>query len=292
MSQIIQKSELSLLVTDMPHVRAKPDVDSIMRNVVLALAPVTLFTAFHSGVQGIVSLLVAIAACVYFEFAYRKLLKKERSIQDCSAVITGMLLALTLPADLSIWLVLAGAFFAIVVVKQLFGGIGQNFLNPALAARAFLFTAYPEQMAGSGAFGGIAVILIIAGGLYLFIRGIIKWHIPLTLLGSAFLLLFAFGGDGLFTDWSFIGMVMLGGFFMATDYVTSPMTKWGQVIFGIGCGIITAIVSIVSGSPEGLMYAILLMNFLVPLIDKVVKPRRYGTNRQDHTAANKGGSVQ
>ena len=281
MSQIIQNADLSLVVTDRPHVRAKSSTSSIMRNVVLALAPVALYVSFRAGILGLVALFVAIVSCVYFELAYRRLTKKTVSIHDYSAVITGILLALSLPAGISMWLVIFGAFFAIVVVKQLFGGLGQNFLNPALAARAFLMISYPEQMAGYVAFDWIAIILIAAGGLYLLIRRIIQWHITVMFIASNSLLLFVFGGNDLFMVLLqrevFVGAVMLGAFFMATDYVTSPMSRWGQVIFGIGCGAITAILKIVSDSPEGVTYAILLMNFLVPLIDKAVKPRKCGT---------------
>ena len=306
-------------VTAMPHMRAKPGVSTVMRDVLIALSPAVLVAALDFGVMGIAIIVVSVASCVYFELMYQALLKKRVTITDLSAIVTGVLLAFCFPPGLPIWMVVVGAFVAIIVVKQLCGGIGQNFLNPALAAWAFLILAYPDQMTDftfglpldaitsptplaevltaaptlsdiwgilwgfgttRGAIGEVATILIILGGIYLMARKVITWHIPVSFIGSAALLIFVFGGDGLFAGFPhyeiFLGSIILGAFFMATDYTTSPMTKRGQIIFGLGCGIITATIRIWGGFPEGVAYAILMMNLLVPLIDKITKPRVYG----------------
>ena len=307
-------------VTAMPHLRAKPGVSTVMRDVLIALSPAVLVAVINFGVTGIAIMAVSVVSCVFFELMYQKLLKKRVAIADLSAVVTGILLAFCLPPGLPLWMVVVGAFVAIVVVKLLCGGIGQNFLNPALAAWAFLVLAYPGQMrdftfglpfdavAGPtplsevltaaptlsdtwailwgfgttrGAIGEVATILIILGGIYLLVRKVITWHIPVSFIGSAALLIFIFSGDGLFAGFPhyeiFLGSIMLGAFFMATDYTTSPMTKKGQIIFGLGCGAITAIIRIWGGFPEGVAYAILMMNLLVPIIDRFTKPRVYGT---------------
>ena len=307
-------------VTAMPHLRAKPGVSTVMRDVLIALSPAVLAAAVNFGLTGIAIMVVSVAFCVFFELIYQFLLKKRVAVTDLSAVVTGILLAFCLPPGLPLWIVVVGAFFAIVIIKQLFGGIGQNFLNPALAAWAFLVLAYPDQMRDftfglpydaitgptplaqvltaaptlydtwgilwglgttRGAIGQSATILIILGGIYLLARKVITWHIPVSFIGSAALLIFIFSGDGLFAGFPhheiFLGSIMLGAFFMATDYTTSPMTKRGQIIFGLGCGAVTAIIRIWGGFAEGVAYAILMMNLLVPIIDRFTKPRVYGT---------------
>ena len=317
-------------VTAAPHIRDRRSSTSIMLDVIIALSPAMLLVMFDFGIAAAAIIVVSVASCMYFEFMYKALLKKPMHKGDLSPIITGILLAFCVPPTLPVWMVVVGAFVAIIVVKQLFGGLGQNFLNPALAAWAFLLAAYHGSMTdytfglypdvttmptplaiaafvteptlsdiwgvlwgyGStrGAIGETATILIILGGIYLLIRKVIKWYIPVSFIGSAALLIFIFGGgDGLFTGVPqydiFVGAIILGAFFMATDYTTSPMTKWGQIIFGTGCGVITVIIRLWGGLPEGVAYAILLMNLLVPLIDKITtntaknkkrKERKYG----------------
>ena len=310
------------LITSKPHMHAKITTQRIMLDVIIALLPAMLVAIINFGAQGTAVIAVSVISCVFFEWAYQKLMKKPVRVNDLSAVITGILIAFGVPATVPLWIMVAAAFFAIVIVKQLFGGIGQNFVNPALAARAFLLAAYPAlvtmydfglaydavasatplvQFAEAelhtpglaavwsalwgfgntrGAIGEVATILIIAGGVYLLVRKVISWRIPVFFIGTTALMLFVFGRHGLMTGQPhyeiFLGALMLAAFFMATDYSTSPMTAMGQVVFAIGCGVITAIIRLWGGFPEGVTYAILLMNLLVPLIDKLTKPRVYG----------------
>jgi len=302
--------------------RAKITTSRIMLDVIIALIPAILVAVINFGPQGTAVIAVSVISCVFFEWSYQKIMKKPITIGDYSAVITGILIAFGVPATVPLWTMVVAAFFAIVIVKQLFGGIGQNFVNPALAARAFLLAAYPALVTiydfglapdavvtatplvefataelhtpvlgavwnvlwgfGStrGAIGEVATILIILGGIYLLIRKVINWRIPVFFIGTTAVMLLVFGRHGLFTGQPhyeiFLGALMLAAFFMATDYATSPMTAMGQVVFGIGCGAITAIIRLWGGFPEGVTYAILLMNLLVPLIDKLTKPRVYG----------------
>jgi len=296
-----------------------------MRDVIIALLPATLAAIINFGLQGSLIIAVSVISCVVFEFLYQKLLKKPVTTGDFSAVITGILLAFSVPPTMPLWATVVGAFFAIVIVKQLFGGMGQNFLNPALAARAFLLAAYPALMtdfsfglapdaivtatplaqfaAGEffvpginhvwsalwgfgntrGSIGEVSTILVILGGMYLLARRIINWRIPVFFIGTTAVMMFVFGHHGLFTGQPhyeiFLGSLMLAAFFMATDYSTTPMTAIGQIIFGVGCGFFTTIIRLWGGFPEGVTYAILMMNLLVPLIDKVTMPRVYGTGK-------------
>ena len=316
------KNSSHYLITSKPHMRTQLTSQRIMLDVIIALLPAILVAVINFGVRGTSVIAVSVISCVFFEWAYQKIMKKTITVGDYSAVITGILIAFGVPATVPIWTMVVAAFFAIVIVKQLFGGIGQNFVNPALAARAFLLAAYPalvtiydfglapDAIAGAtplvefataelhtpslsavwnvlwgfgstrGAIGEVATILIIAGGLYLLIRKVINWRIPAFFIGTTALMLFVFGRHGFFTGQPhyeiFLGALMLAAFFMATDYATSPMTTRGQIIFGIGCGAITAIIRLWGSFPEGVTYAILLMNLLVPLIDKLTKPRVYG----------------
>ncbi|MDR2183537.1 MAG: RnfABCDGE type electron transport complex subunit D [Clostridiales bacterium] len=310
------------LITSKPHMRSNITTQRLMLDVIIALLPALLVAIINFGARGTAVIAVSVISCVFFEWAYQKIMKKPVTINDFSAVITGILIAFGIPATVPLWTMVVAAFFAIVIVKQLFGGIGQNFVNPALAARAFLLAAYPAlvtmydfglaydaiaaptplvQFAEAplytpgfadmwnilwgfgqtrGAIGEVATILIIAGGAYLLIRKVINWRIPVFFIGSTAIMLLIFGRHGFMTGQPhyeiFLGALMLSAFFMATDYSTSPMTALGQVVFGIGCGVITAIIRLWGGFPEGVTYAILLMNLLVPLIDKLTKPRVYG----------------
>ena len=281
-----------------------------------------------------------------FEALYRVLLKKPQTVGDLSAAVTGMLIAFVCPVTLPYWMLIIGDFFAIVVVKQLFGGLGQNFLNPALAGRAFLMLCYPvamttwivpgigadkwanvlgntTTMAGAdivtgatplsadymhggllpdvslldafvgtvgGCIGEVSALMLLLGGLYLIWRGVIRARIPLAYIATVAVLTFLFpmGGNDRLTWMAyqlFTGGLFLGAFFMATDYVTSPVTKKGEIIFGIGCGLLTVFIRYFGGYPEGVSYSILIMNCCVWLIDKVGKPNRYGVTKEMKAAA-------
>ena len=307
-------------VTPIPHLKAPISINRIMKLVLLALAPAGLLGVFFFGLSALLIILITVASCMVFEAAYQKITKQTVSINDCSAAVTGLLLAFNLPSTVPLWMPVVGSFVAIIVAKQLFGGLGQNFINPALAGRAFLMAAYMPEMAGgftepftapfdvvstatplaayeavnhftllTGAHGGTigetSAIAIIIGGLFLILKKIITWHVPLTYLLTVFLLAFFLTPDGVSLVWGWetpvfhllAGGLMLGAFFMATDYSSSPITPFGKIIMGVGCGILTMLIRLYGGYPEGVSYAILIMNCCVPLIDKFTKPKVFGT---------------
>ncbi len=316
---------VNLTVSCSPHVHTSDDTRSIMVDVIIALAPAMIASMFFFGLRSLCVIAISVAACVFFEWAYRKLLKKDCTIGDCSAIVTGVFLALVCPVTIPYWTIIIGAFFAIVVVKQLFGGIGTNFLNPALAGRAFLFS-YPVIMTtwvapgtslnliGSnadavtsatpmaslhggllpetslmhcfignigGSLGETSAILLLAGGIYLVVRKVISPRIPLAYIGTVAIIAFLFpqGGADRLTWMAYhlcCGGLMLGAIFMATDYATSPVTKWGQIVYGIGCGLITMLIRYFGSYAEGVSYAILIMNICVLLLDKIGVPKRFG----------------
>ena len=296
-----------------------------MLEVIIALIPACLFGVYIFGWRALAVLLISTGSAVFFEFIYQKLMKKPVMIKDCSAALTGLLLGMNLPASVPLWLPIVGSAFAIIIVKQLFGGIGRNFLNPALAARAFLFVSWPSHMVKytgivnripiteapdiqasatvlsqikggetvtaslmdlfigncDGTIGEISALLLILGGIYLIIRGIISWHIPVTYIATCAVMFFAFPQvAGSRVDAMLIellsGGLMLGAIYMATDYVTCPITKWGRVIFGIGCGLLTFFFRVFGANAEGVSFAILIMNSLVWYIDFATKPRIFG----------------
>lgn len=319
--------ELRLIGASSPHIRAKENTTRIMGEVMLALLPALLFAIYNFGVRALANTVVSIVGCCFFEWLYRFLTRKNCTVGDLSAALTGMLIAFVCPVTIPYWILLVGDFFAIFLVKQLYGGIGKNFINPALAARAFLFSwatvmttwvgprtatpllgsfdavTYPtpmallhennleglRQMYGldkmfvgliGGSVGEVSALLLILGGVFLIWRKVISWHIPVTYIGTVALLTFLFprGNDPL--TWMLYqvlgGGLMLGAFFMATDYVTSPISRTGQLIFGIGCGALTVFIRYFGSYNEGVCYAIMLMNLTVWIIDKSVKPRRFG----------------
>ena len=315
---------LNLTISASPHVHSPDNTRSIMLDVIIALVPAMLGSIFFFGVRALMVMAVSVAACVAFEYLYRRILKKDTTIGDCSAVVTGILLAMVCPATIPYWAIIIGDFFAIIVVKQLFGGIGCNFLNPALAGRAFLFS-YPVLMTtwpavrtalkvfGSnvdavtaatpmaslhqgllpevslldclvgnvgGSLGETSAILLLVGFLYLLVRKIISARIPLAYIATVAILAFLFpqGNDRLvWTGYQvFSGGLMLGAIFMATDYATSPVTGWGQIIYGVGCGLITIGIRYFGSYAEGVSYAILIMNVTASLLDKVGIPKRFG----------------
>lgn len=318
-----------LKMTASPHVKSPIKTKNIMEDVVLALLLPLIWSVYIFGPRALTITIVSVVSCVLFEYLYRKLMKKSNTISDLSAVVTGMLLAFCLPVTVPLWIPVVGAFFAIVIVKQLYGGLGKNVVNPALAARVFLFIAYPSLVssyipveptskklsafsmsvdvtAGStplaklkdgvlpesdvmsafigrvpGCIGEISASLIILAGLYLIVRKVITWHIPVTYIATVAILSFIFpagniSGLDFMLHQLFSGGLMLGAFFMATDYVTSPVTKKGRVIYGIGCGLITVFIRFFGGYPEGVSFAILIMNLFVWYLDKNTKPKVFG----------------
>ena len=316
-----------------PQVRAKRGTREIMLDVIIALLPALCVGVWQFGAYPLLVIAVSMASAAFFEWGYRKLLKKHSTIGDLSACVTGMLLALVLPPTAPWWLPIIGTFFAIVVVKQLYGGIGKNFLNPALAGRAFLLASYAAIMSGAylvpralrgtidattmatplsflydtgampeyfsfadlligkvpGCIGEISALALIIGGVYLVLRKVISWRIPVSFIGSVALLTLIFGREGYANvDWMLYnilsGGLMLGAIFMATDYATSPVTLNGQLLYGVGCGALTVLIRYFGGFPEGVSYAILIMNLCAWAIDKAFHRHQFGVTKEDLAA--------
>ena len=298
-------------VSSNPHVRSKTDTSSIMLTVVIALLPAAGFGIYNFGLDALIPILVTVASTVLTEFLFEKICRRKVTIGDYSAVVTGLLLALNLPASVPWWIGVVGGVFAILVVKMLFGGLGQNFMNPALGGRCFLLISFTSIMTNfdcdayagatplanlksgeavnildmvigrtSGTIGETSMIAIVIGACILILMGIIDLRIPGSYIVSFVIFLCIFGGHGL--DWAYLsahlagGGLMLGAFFMATDYVTRPITKNGQYVFGILLGILTGIFRVFGPSSEGVSYAIIIGNLLVPLIEKVTLPTAFG----------------
>ena len=325
-------NETQLLgVASSPHVSSPYGTRSLMLDVLIALVPALCAAVFFFGPRALIATVISVVACEISEFGYRKLLHKTQTTGDLSAAVTGVLLAFVCPVTLPYWMLVIGDFFAIVVVKQLFGGLGKNFVNPALAGRAFLMLSYPVAMttwavpgkwsglvsaadavtgatplsadfmhAGilpdasitdmlvgkvGGCMGEVSALLLLAGGIYLIARGVIRPHIPVAFIGTVAVLTFLFpqGGNGNL-EWMLYeilgGGLFLGAFFMATDYVTSPTTPMGELVFGIGCGLLTVFIRYFGGYPEGVSYAILIMNVCAWLFDQVCKPARFGFTKE------------
>lgn len=300
----------NLKVSASPHVRANASTSRIMFCVILSLIPATGFGIWQFGYKAAIHVLVCIAACVLTELIYEKLVKKTVTINDLSAVVTGLLLALNLPVDVPWWMGAIGSVFAILVVKMLFGGIGQNFMNPALAARCFLLICFTGKMTSfsydgvtcatplaliknnqsvnlmdmfigrtAGTIGETSVVALLIGAVFLLLTGIISFTIPLTYLVTfvAFIGLFGNGWNPSYIAGQICGGgLILGAFFMATDYVTCPITTKGKVFYGIALGLMTGLFRVFSSSAEGVSYAIIICNLLVPLIDKITIPKPFG----------------
>ena len=331
-----------LSVAMSPHANSPVGTKSLMLDVLIAMVPALCIAVYFFGPRALISTIVSVIGCEFFEWGYRKLMKLPCSLGDLSAAVTGVLLAFVCPVTLPYWTLLIGDFFAIVVVKQLFGGLGKNFLNPALAGRAFLMLCYPVPMttwakpgqwaplglsvpqetldaitgatplsadfmkAGvlpsdaslldmfignvGGCIGEVSALMLIIGGIYMIVRGVIRPTIPVAYIGTVAVLtlVFAKGDAGAFM-WMLselcTGGLMLGAFFMATDYVTSPCTQKGELVYGIGCGLLTVFIRYFGGYPEGASYAILIMNICAWLIDRVCKPNRYGVTPEMRKAA-------
>ena len=316
---------LKLIATSNPHIRGSETTRSIMLDVIIAMCPALIWAIIYFGVEALLLTAVSVIGCVVFEGLYRKLMHKPQSIDDLSAVVTGMLLAFVCPATTPLWMILIGDFFAIIVVKQLFGGIGQNFMNPALAARCFLLIAYTGPMtkfvydgvAGAtplavlkpggeaegavklldmfigrtgGVIGETSVLFLLIGAIYLLVRKVISIRIPAAYILTFAVLIFLFAPghqfDVLYTAEQICGGgLILGAFFMATDYVTSPITPNGKLVFGVILGLLTFIFRMFGGSAEGVSYAIIFSNLLVPLIEKVTVPKSFGKKKPEKEAA-------
>ena len=298
-------------VSSSPHVRSKDTTERIMLYVIIALLPTTLFGIYNFGYRALILILVTIASCVASEWIFNKIVHKKQTINDLSAVVTGLLLALNLPATLPWWEAVLGGVFTIVVVKCMFGGLGQNFMNPALGARCFLLIAFAANMTNftidsytgatplaamrngdpvntmdmligrtAGTIGETSAIAILIGAIFLILMGVIDLRIPASYIITFIVFMLLFSGHG--ADWTYItaqlcgGGLMLGAFFMATDYVTSPITPMGQIIFGICCGIFTGLFRCFGANAEGVSFAIILSNILVPMIEKYTVPRAFG----------------
>jgi len=304
--------ESKLIVSSSPHIRSNQTVKSIMRDVVIALVPATLYSVYIFRVNALITILLAIITAVATEAVIQKIRKKPVTISDWSAVITGLLLAFNMPASVPWWIPVIGAIFAIAIVKHAFGGLGQNFMNPALAARAFLVASWPVDMTSwvspgvdaistatpltlwgdkmqpsimdlfignvGGSLGETSALLLIIGGIYLLYRGVIKITIPAMYIGTFAVLTLVFSGfDFTFTLYSLVsGGLMLGAIYMATDYVSSPVNTKGQLIFAFGCGLITFVIRTYGGMAEGVSFSILLMNVATPIIERYTTPKIFG----------------
>lgn len=303
-------------VSSAPHVRAKDSTSRIMLYVILALLPASLFGIYNFGYKALVLILLTVGSCVASEIVFNKIVHKNNTINDLSAVVTGLLLALNLPVSLPWWEAVLGGVFAIIIVKCIFGGLGQNFMNPALGARCFLLIAFAADMTNfncdaysgatplamirnnngiipttlnmrdmiigrtAGAIGETSVVAIMLGAIILIMCGVITLRIPFSYIITFAIFMFVFGPSRFDTTYVVAelcgGGLMLGAFFMATDYVTSPITPGGQIIFGICCGLLTGLFRCFGANAEGVSFAIILSNLLVPIIEKYTVPRAFG----------------
>lgn len=298
-------------VSSSPHVRANDTTSRIMLYVIIALLPTSIAGVINFGFRALALIVVTIASCVVAEWVYNKIVHKNNTINDLSAVVTGLLLALNLPVTLPFWEAALGGVFAIIFVKCLFGGLGQNFMNPALGARCFLLIAFAADMTNfvtdtytgatplaamrngeavntmdmligrtAGTIGETSAIAILIGAIFMILMGVIDLRIPASYIISFVVFIVLFSGHGF--DVNYItaqlcgGGLMLGAFFMATDYVTSPITPRGQIVFGICCGIFTGLFRMFGANAEGVSFAIILSNLLVPMIEKFTIPRAFG----------------
>jgi len=306
-----------------PHIRSSNSIDKTMYMVLAALAPATVLGVVFFGLRSLVILAVSVLSCCLLEAVYQKLVRRDITVTDGSAAVTGLLLGLVMPPGVPLWLPVVGALVAIVLVKQLFGGLGHNFINPALAGRCVLAIAYAMPMAAgftqpfgswleldvvavatplssfavdgfypgaseflaafignvSGSIGETSAVALLVGGVFLMFMKVISWHIPLVYVGTVFVLTFLLSGSFSISVAFYhvlTGGLIIGAFFMATDYPTSPITTKGKIIFAFGCGVLTSVIRLFGGMPEGVAYSILLMNLAVPLIDRFTRPRVLG----------------
>lgn len=308
-----------LIVTASPHIHDSATTSTIMRDVLIGLAPAMVAAVIIFGFRALLLTAVCAAACVIFEYATERVLGRENTISDLSAVVTGVILSFNLPVQLPLWMAVVGCFFAIVIVKQLFGGIGNNFANPAIVARIFLLLSFSQPMTSwlsvenghavqgvygatplaqiaagetdalpsllemflglrGGCMGETCALALIIGGIYLIWRKVITPTIPLSFIGGVLVLSLLFGVDPMYQLLG--GGLMIGAFFMATDYTTSPITEKGKIIFGLGCALITMVIRVFGSYPEGVSYSILLMNIITPHINRMVRNKAFGGVQQ------------
>lgn len=308
-----------LIVTASPHIHDSATTSTIMRDVLIGLAPAMVAAVIIFGFRALLLTAVCAAACVIFEYATERVLGRENTISDLSSVVTGVILSFNLPVQLPLWMAVVGCFFAIVIVKQLFGGIGNNFANPAIAARIFLLLSFSQPMTSwlsvenghavqgvygatplaqiaagetdalpsllemflglrGGCMGETCALALIIGGIYLIWRKVITPTIPLSFIGGVLVLSLLFGVDPMYQLLG--GGLMIGAFFMATDYTTSPITEKGKIIFGLGCALITMVIRVFGSYPEGVSYSILLMNIITPHINRMVRNKAFGGVQQ------------
>lgn len=301
-----------LHVSTSPHVLSKDSTHSIMLDVVLALIPAAAWGVYMFGYRAAIILALSMISAVACEYIWQKCMHLPITVNDYSALVTGLLLGMNLPSTVPYWLPVVGSAFAIIIVKQLFGGIGQNFMNPALAGRCFLLIAFAGLMTNfpsvdtvstatplavlknggtqslsdmffgftSGTIGEVSALLLLAGGIYLLVKKVITWEIPVIYIGVFAVFMILFGGHGFDVNYVLCeicgGGLMLGAFFMATDYVSSPITFKGRVVFAVCLGLLTGLIRVFSKSAEGVSYAIIFCNLLVPLIEKVTLPKAFG----------------
>ncbi len=304
----------NMLVSVSPHIRAKSNTTSIMRDVLIALIPAVVASVIFFGLRALLVDCFCVAVCVFFEWLFEKCTKRKNTIGDLSAAVTGVLLALNLPVGIPLWQAFVGCAVAIIVVKQLFGGIGHNFANPAITARIVMFLAFSSTMATwappnlvdavssatplvglkngalepgysllklflgavPGCLGETSALALLLGGLYLFFRKVISWHTPVCFIGTVFVLSLLRGGFMFATAEILAGGVFIGAIFMATDYATTPSTNWGRVIFGVGCGLITCLIRFFGSYPEGVSFSILFMNIMTPYISRWTRSKPLG----------------
>lgn len=300
----------NLTISASPHIRDRATTSRIMLDVIIALAPAFVAAVWIFGPRAALIVSVCVATCVLSEYLYKKLMKKPDTITDLSAIVTGILLAYNLPVGIPVWQAMFGSIVAIILVKQLFGGLGKNFANPAITARIVMFLAFsvtmttwvipPDMVSGAtplalikkgeigalpplmdmflgvrgGCLGETSAAALLLGGIYLMLRRVISWHIPVTFIATVFVLTALLGKEPVYQMLS--GGLFIGAFFMATDYVTSPQTMWGRLIFAFGAGCLTVMIRAYGSYPEGVSYSILLMNILVPYINKLTLRRAFG----------------
>lgn len=296
-------------VSSSPHVRSSHTTQAIMFDVAIAMLPASIYGVWQFGMHALLVLIATVVSCVLSEYIFEKLMKKPITVYDGSAVVTGMILALNMPPQIPVWMPCLGGVFAIIIVKQMYGGLGQNWMNPALAARCFLLISFTGQMSAftldgwtgatplavlkagesvdvaamfigkiPGTIGEVSVIALLIGAAYLVVKKVISLRIPVTYILTTAVFIFIFGQQDLNYVLAHLcgGGLIFGAFFMATDYVTSPITPKGQIVFGILLGILTGLFRIFGGSAEGVSYAIIISNLLVPLIERFTLPTPFG----------------
>ena len=312
--------ETKLIVSSSPHVKMKDRISGIMLDVIIALVPAMAAGVYYFGLSALLVILTSVASCVLSEYIYECIAKKPKTVKDLSAVVTGILLALSLPPKTPLWMVVIGGAFAIVIVKQLYGGLGKNFMNPALAARCFMVVAWAGVMTTytmplvdtvttatplgvlkgttegvlpgimdtffgneAGCIGETSGFALLVGFLYLLITRVVNWKIPVSYIASFAVLMYFFGVNNTGESQMYYtimhiltGGLLLGAFFMATDYVTTPNTGLGMIIFGVGCGLLTFAIRVFGGYPEGVSFAIIIMNVATPLIERFTIPKAFG----------------